>query len=47
MLTRAFLPLFNPRCSVLWHGLFSMDAQTAENRVAFLDKVYKAYRDDF
>jgi putative NADPH-quinone reductase len=39
MISTAILPIFSNDCTIRWHGLYSMDFQTDENRRIFLDEV--------
>mmetsp|Transcript_27434 Transcript_27434/g.61450 ORF Transcript_27434/g.61450 Transcript_27434/m.61450 type:complete len:160 (+) Transcript_27434:3-482(+) len=43
-LSRAFRPLCAPNCHLLWHGLYSMDAQSLAQRETFLEKVREEYK---
>ncbi len=43
LITRGLLPLFAEHCSVLWLGLYEMDAQSPERRTQFLATVQRAF----
>ena len=47
MIARAFLPLCHPDCTLLWHGIFNIDASSPESRHDFLTSLASAYRDNF